>query len=625
MSAHTSESSAAGEGVVLEESLEYAGAFFRLGAWCGVMTGAASLAVLFVRRRLTGLIFYPIETVWREPLGAVFSMSMIAVVFVIGRRVWPSVFRWRMLLWLELFLGAFTTLLLIPSLHWAASAALAAGVAHQTWSWSVNHLTAVRRMMRATLIPGLAAIALAAALVPGLRYWRDHRALRPFDASGEDAPNILLIVLDTVRSWNLSAYGYSRPTTPELTQLALRGVLFTRAVSPAPWTLPAHASLFTGRWPHELSTDWKWPLDDTYPTLAEELGARGYLTGGFCANVRYCSSQTGLARGFSHYEDYDVPIRQALAAGPMIRLASRIEWFFRPPPEEDAEGKSRDAQLIGRTFLTWLDKSRGAHTGQPFFAFLNFFDAHRPYTSPDEFHARFSTPGVPFRPNLPPRAGAKRPWDARAVQGSMDAYDASIAYIDREIGNLIRELDRRGILANTIIVITSDHGEEFTEHGMIGHANSLYRASVMVPLVIVAPGRTPAGLRVDAPVSTRDVPRTLLDLFQRDDAARIPGRSLARFWADSSSGVPATDPILSILRYGPGRPGWYPVSHGPVRSVIEGRWRYIISGDKAEELYDFDGDSLEQHNLLTTDSGKLLGARLRALLDSLTSTGELRR
>ena len=123
-----------------------------------------------------------------------------------------------------------------------------------------------------------------------------------------------MIVWDTVRADHLSLHGYGRPTTPNLERLAARGVRFNLAFSTSSWTLPSHASLFTGRWPHELRVDWTVPLGNDFPTLAEYLGAQGYDTAGFAANVDYCSRETGLARGFVHYEDYPINLHEA--AGP---------------------------------------------------------------------------------------------------------------------------------------------------------------------------------------------------------------------------------------------------------------------------------------------------------------------
>ena len=134
---------------------------------------------------------------------------------------------------------------------------------------------------------------------------------------------MLLIVWDTVRAGNLSLHGYGRPTTPNLDRLARRGVRFDLAFSTSSWTLPSHASLFTGRWPHELGVDWKSPLRDDVPTLAEYLASHGYDTAGFAANLDYCTRETGLARGFAHYEDFPIDVYDAFSR--YVALGHRIE------------------------------------------------------------------------------------------------------------------------------------------------------------------------------------------------------------------------------------------------------------------------------------------------------------
>ena len=164
-----------------------------------------------------------------------------------------------------------------------------------------RHQTTLRRAP-VELPPCSVAILLAGFIFAGDRLKLAREASRPLPPA--NAPNILLIVLDTVRADRLSLYGYGRPTTPNLERLSKRGIRFDRARATAPWTLASHASLFTGRWPHELGEEWMTPLRGGFPMLAEYLGSRGYATAGFVANVLYCSRNTGLARGFTHYEDY---------------------------------------------------------------------------------------------------------------------------------------------------------------------------------------------------------------------------------------------------------------------------------------------------------------------------------
>ena len=147
-----------------------------------------------------------------------------------------------------------------------------------------------------------------------------------------DPPNVLLIVMDTVRADRLSLYGYHRPTSPALEALAKGGIRFDEARATAPWTLPSHASMFTGRWPHELDASWRTPLGTKFPTLAEYLGSRGYATAGFVANVEYCSSEFGLDRGFTHYEDYAfepmTPLRLCFLGDVALKGVSRLGWML---------------------------------------------------------------------------------------------------------------------------------------------------------------------------------------------------------------------------------------------------------------------------------------------------------
>ena len=203
-------------------------------------------------------------------------------------------------------------------------------------------------------------------------------------------------MLDTVRRDRLSLYGYRRPTTPNLERLAKNGIRFDRARATAPWTLPSHASFFTGRWPHELDVQWLTPLRTSAPLLAEYMGSRGYATAGFVANTGYCSYDTGLARGFTYYEDYSLKKLAFLRTAVFVKEMSEAyrsrsatptnQVFCDPVPElvkrwffADAR---KDASSINRAFLDWL--ARRPEETRPFFVFLNYMDAHAPYKLPEE-------------------------------------------------------------------------------------------------------------------------------------------------------------------------------------------------------------------------------------------------
>ncbi len=251
--------------------------------------------------------------------------------------------------------------------------ALGAGVyAGQRWHNSLL------RMTRRTLPPTLALLALAIlGLTAGPAVLERYRLSR-LDQPASGAPSVLLIILDTVRAQNLGLFGYQRPTTPRLEAYSRSGVVFLNAIAPAPWTLPTHASILTGQPPAALSTSWRIPLDHAYPTLAEMLSARGYATGGFVANLLYTSRSTGLNRGFLHYEDYD--LSWSLWAHSAWLTEQIGTWLARQLQNRPMLVRKRAPQ-VSSELLRWVSSLRG----RPFFAFLNYFDAHWPYEGRSAF------------------------------------------------------------------------------------------------------------------------------------------------------------------------------------------------------------------------------------------------
>jgi arylsulfatase A-like enzyme len=187
------------------------------------------------------------------------------------------------------------------------------------------------------------------------------------------------------------------------------------------------------------------------------------------------------------------------------------------------------------------------------------------------------------------------------------------------LGVLFRELERRGLLDNTLVVVTSDHGDEFAEHGMVEHGNSLYRPSLHVPLLIRFPGHVPEGRRVKPAASLRNLAATLLGLLRRDRRPVLPGRSLARFWSVQD---PAPDTLAAGITQVANRPRWYPASRGALNSITFDGYNYIRNeGDGAEELYDFEHDDLERWNLVGTAEGDRLVPRYRSALNALLAAG----
>ena len=212
-----------------------------------------------------------------------------------------------------------------PKIYPYAWVILALGLAWRLAQVVERHASTARRWQLLSFPALLGVVAISAGFVFGgdrLKE-RDERSRR---LPPGDSPNVVLIVLDTVRADRLSLYGYERRTSPNLERLARRGIRFDQARATAPWTLPSHASLFTGRLPHELGVQWGTPLENRFTTLAEYLGSRGYATAGFVANTLFCSFDTGLDRGFTHYEDYVLeglsPFRTAWLVDHALKFAS---------------------------------------------------------------------------------------------------------------------------------------------------------------------------------------------------------------------------------------------------------------------------------------------------------------
>ncbi len=574
-----------------------------LGLWFGLVTGLMEALVLGVRSYLLGqLVHVSWHFPWMAPLANAGFFLFPALVLALAAAVAPRLVTFRLAVFVFLAMGAAALLLMYPRILPWASALLAGGLGFQFSRTIARHRVGMERLVRRSLLPLLGVVAMAAASMAGYGKFREPYLLSQLPAAAKGAPNLLLIILDTVRAANLSLYGYQRETTPNLSRLAARGTRFDQAMSPAPWTLPSHASILTGRWPHELSADWVVPLDATYPTLAEHLASRGYATGGFVANVGYGSWEFGLDRGFSRYVDFPLTLATITASSSIGRQLDR-NLRVRNLLRTDQHLVRVNAPHVSGDFLEWID-GRGS---RPFFAMLNFYDAHGPYLPPAPFDRKFDSAGR--QANLSPlhrylARPRRTPLPPEVVAAEIAQYDGAIAYLDQELGTLFAALDARGLMQNTIIVVTADHGEEFGEHGIYDHGNTLYRPSVHVPLVLVAPGQSPGV--VTSPVSLRDIPHTLARLAT-GSGMPFPGRPLNQAAGDSVS-----PPVLAEVRQGLRTPAWHPVTLGDMHSVIRDSLRLIRNGDGSEEIYRVYRDGWETSNL-AADSATL-AAGLRGLL-----------
>lgn len=592
----------------------------RLALLFGLLTGALELTQWLVRNRLSGggalgtfqmsRHFY-----WMIPASNLVIFGAIGIVLGLVAWLRPA-WAGKATLWAMGFLCGLALLLTIPGFYAYAAIALAAGLGAVVSRHATAHPDRFRRGLTFAL-PALVVLALV------LHGWDQIHATildrRPAPvAVATGGPNVLLLVLDTVRAESLSLYGYHRDTTPNLNRLAARAVRFDQARATAPWTLPSHASMFTGRWPHELNVGEKKPLDRTYPTLAETLGSRGYATAGFIANTFFCNQWFGLARGFQHYDDFyeeqeSVSVAEALRCSSLGRLAVKA----LSDPLGGVERRRKDAGRINGAFLNWLD--RKGEDGRPFFAFLNYFDAHGPFVPPDGFERPFGRPAADAE-----EEALIREWDVRSRAGvtdsqlelARDSYDDCLAYLDREIGRLFDELERRGVLDETLVILTSDHGEELGEHGLVGHGRSLYDQETRVPLLLFLPRGARGGEAVAEAVSLRDLPATVLDVLGLDPSASdYPGTSLASLPAKEA-------PVLTEVRIkdeiskNPTRP---PAWRGPMSAVVAEGFSYIRNADGREELYNVLADPAQLNDLAPAAESAEILKRLRENLDGLTT------
>ena len=577
----------------------------------GLATGIGEVVLFWAQTYiLKRFIFVGRDIVWMAPLAEAIVFVAVGLLLALLARL-SSRFTWVEALGVLGFLSFLAFLFMYTPVHKGAALVLALGLAFQVTRIARKHPDGIDHFVRVGTPLLIVLALLLGAGTRGYRAWQERKAVAAMGDARAGAPNILFIILDTVRALNLSVYGYPRPTSPELEKFARSGIRFDYALSNAPWTLPSHASFFTGRLPHELSASWLTPLDGRYPTIAEALSAQGYLTSGFVGNTLYGDTEKGLNRGFQHWEDYAVTPGEVLRSSVLIRDLTGRRRAREPFNSFELLGRKR-AEDVNAEFLGWLDGVKG----RPFFTFLNYFDAHAPYLPSPAYSRRFATPGLSHSYSEWARLRGRPDGDsliAGWVQDNEDRYDAMIAELDAKLGNLFGELERRGILDNTIVIISSDHGEQFGEHAVMGHGNSLYLPVLHVPLLIRYPGGVPAGTSVSRAVSLRDIPATITDLAGLGEGS-FPGRSLARYWRSDTTFVPGRDTLVMAVEYNPRLPKGSPIDKGSMQAVVLDTLHYILNGDRREELFRLRQDPDERTDLAPRPEYKGELARHRGAL-----------
>lgn len=458
-------------------------------------------------------------------------------------------------------------------------------------------------------------------------------------------PDILFLVLDTQRADRLSCYGYPQPTSPHIDAIAAEGTRFHRAVSAAQWTVPSHASMFTGLYPSQHGVLQSYSVvPDELVTVAERLQAGGYFTAGFCNNPLVGVINNGLRRGFQSFLNYSgLLTSHPNQAGAKPGWIGRYRQFFKRNLSkllnrvQDAFARSDWLLALSlnpimvplwQTVLSFKGNTRksltdtakllierhGVEADQPIFAFVNLMGTHMPYHPPLSYVEKFAPHVLRDRAAqkylrnfngdvygwLAPLTG---PLEENQKQTLDGMYDAEVAHQDAQLGEFFERLRESGKLDNTLVIICSDHGEHLGEKDFIGHSLSLYNELVRVPLIIRDPhGHFPAGKTVEHVVSTRRLFHTVLTAAQ----LATPAEKELCLMADSSQdpeynrvfaeGIPPQN-VVNLLHKRQPDLITLRACDQPRRAVWMGNHKLIETGRDRLELYDIGEDPQESLNL----------------------------
>jgi arylsulfatase A-like enzyme len=379
--------------------------------------------------------------------------------------------------------------------------------------------------------------------------------------AGGRRPNVVLYVVDTLRTDRMSLYGYARPTSPELERRAGNAYVFEQAYAAGSFTAPSVTALLASRRASEMRGVMN-PAGAARTTLAEAFRGAGYATAAFQANL-LCTTAGGYDRGFDTYE-----------------LVGTVT--------PDGLGKATAAELHARA-LDWVD----AHRAAPFFLYLQSMDVHFPYAAPEPFRDRFVAPAAAPSGDVPAAIRsavdeeAARVFKERLANLSPDRYDGGVAYADHELGRLLDALAARGLAENTIVVVTADHGEPLGDRREIFHGRSLWNELVRVPLVMWVP-ELAGGVRVDEVVSLLDVAPTLVELA----GLPVPPSFVGRSWLVPASAAQPPGATGELVRGSTWTTvGWY---------AREGPWKLILDREKGPALYHLPTDPRETTDVSAT-------------------------
>jgi arylsulfatase A-like enzyme len=595
------------------------------GAWFGLVTGLVEGVGLFALRQLADyqwngpLIDVSPACLWISPLVdlMLFSTAGFLTYLIIAAFSRKAVLRMSILVYVFLLILDWLAIVLGGWLMPYALVLLTAGLALYAARLLLRRPNALTAFCRRSLPYGAGVVLVTFMATQTTVWWLEESATRQLTPRA-GLPNVLILVADTLRADRLSCYGYHRPTSPNIDRLAGQGTRFTAAFSTSSLTAPSHASLLTGLYPSGHGVEWETCrslLHRPVAVLPEVLLAYGYRTGAFSANTFWFTRPRGFGRGFLHFEDYyptawDMVLRTVYGRVLKKMVLPRLGF-------EDIPARKR-ASDTNAAFLAWVDR----HPDLPFFAFLNYMEVHDPYLPPTPFRLRFAGSA---------EAGGLINWQMgrsqpqltpEQVRSESDTYDGAVAYLDEQIGRLAEQLEARGLKNRTLVIFTSDHGESFGEHGLFAHGHSLYRETLHVPLIICRPGGNAPGVRADRVVSNAAIPATVMDVIGAQTENLFPGPSLL----EALERLPvATEPeqgigpfVVAELHRQPWASLAWPVRHGSMSSILTSRVHLIHHEARGEELYEWQADPAEVHDLIQTRHRAEEAAQARQILQQIT-------
>jgi arylsulfatase A-like enzyme len=421
-------------------------------------------------------------------------------------------------------------------------------------------------------------------------------------------PNVIMIVMDCARAANFSCYGYQKETTPNLDRFCRLGNLFRNAFTPAIWTIPSHASIFTGTYPSKHGAlNLNRFLDDRYTTMSELLSRNGYETVAFSNNGFVSLKDFGLSRGFSLIDGFNYPrnkIHKAIVKA--VKVIKRIDDI--------------GAFATNRFARKWI--SNRSNPDKPFFLFLNYMEMHAPYLHVSRKYLNMHV-GSAERKIIKNINQDRQKYLTRTLQMTEDefevlrsVYNAQLSYLDAMISSLLTFLKSKGLWDNTLIIVTADHGDLIGEHNLMHHSYAVYDELIKIPLIVKLPGIHDNGMVYDYLVSSIDILPTMIDLLGIEDeraTAQIQGSNIfvnadpmERSYVFAECERPKNEFAETFPDFD------FSVYDRQLLAIRSKKYKYIWASDGRHELFDLENDPSERWNIV--DTMPVLAAEMKTRL-----------